>query len=244
VSSASAADLRLLRGAFRASGIDLQTQDIAYARSTPTIFEAEVSLREGQVVQPWRRADSALVLELERHADSGANATAKVVDIASGKITAETRRVALRPRPPYQTSGDEFETQFTAVSQALGDLQKQRALAADSPTADRRAAPRVIPTSVRDIVLDSQRASFVDLSIRGMPEIGIQDLGANRNRIVEENRSGKSRKSRDKDADKAGGKDEKDKNQNKGLQLGDLLVSVGGGPKRQIAPGSRVNIEA
>ncbi|MBM3274258.1 MAG: hypothetical protein FJZ00_03840, partial [Candidatus Sericytochromatia bacterium] len=135
---------------------------------------------------------------------------------------------------------------FTAVSQALGDLQKQRALAPDSPTADRRAAPRVIPASVRDIVPDSQRASFVDLSTRGLPEVGIQDLGSERRRLDEEARAGKSRK--DKGKGGAGGgrvddKDEKNKNRNKGLQLGDLLVSVGGGSKQKIAPGSRINIE-
>lgn len=197
LTAASAADLRLLRGAFRAVGIDLATSDIAYAKSTLTTLDAEVGLRNGFVVQPHRRADSALVLQMERHSDSGANVNAKVIDLASGKITAETRKVQLRPRAPYETSED-VEGQFLAITQALGDLQSRRAVLADTPESDRTAAMRLVPTSHRDIILHAQTAAAIESNLRGITHVGYQDLGENR-RIEEElERAGKG-KGRDKD---------------------------------------------
>lgn len=206
LSAASAADLRLLRGAFRASGIDLATGDIAYARSTITTLDAEVGLRGGQVVQPYRRADSALVIQMERHADSGANVNARVVDLASGKVTAETRNVQLRPRAPYETSED-IEGQFLALTQALGSLQSKRAVLADSPENDRTEALRMVPTSHRDVILQAQAAASAELNLRGLTDVGIRDLGENR-RIEEElERAGKGKgKDKDKDKDKDRGK--------------------------------------
>lgn len=192
LSAASAADLRLLRGAFRASGIDLATGDIAYARSTLTTLDAEVGLRAGQVVQPFRRADSALVIQMERHSDSGANVNAKVIDLASGKITAETRNVQLRPRAPYETSED-IEGQFLALTQALGSLQSKRAVLADTLENDRTEALRLVPTSHRDVILHAQAAASAELNLRGLPSVGISDLGENR-RIEEElERAGKGK---------------------------------------------------
>lgn len=173
---ASAADLRLLKGAFRQMGINLATHDIAYARSTLTTFEAELGLRAGHVVTPNRRADSAMVLSLERHHDSGSVATIKVVDIESGKTTAETRRAQLRPRPPYDRS-DDIESSYLAISQAIGDLQRKRVVLPDSDTSDRRLATRAIPTSSRDVIHQAQATETIEANIRGLPKIEAQDLG-------------------------------------------------------------------
>ncbi len=239
LTAASAADLRLLRGAFRAAGIDLQAGDVAFARSTLTRFEAEVGLRNGQVVEPWRRADSALVIELDRHADSGASVNSKVIDIASGKILSENRSVSLRPRAPFETS-DDIEPQFNALAGSLQKLQLDKSLGQDSAAIDRRATPRVVPTSHRDLNLMAQEAAFIELNLRAAPSVEIRDLGENRRFEEELAKAGKPRKAKDKD--KGGGKG--DDKKAPGLGLGDLLVAVGGGKAQPIAPGSKVNIKA
>jgi hypothetical protein len=240
LTAAAAADLRLLRGAFRAAGIDLQTGDIAFARSTLTRFEVEIGLRNGQVVEPWRRADSALVIEMERHADSGASVDTKVIDIASGKILSESRQAALRPRPPFQTAED-VEAQFRALAGSLKNLQTDRQLTSDAEGAiDRRATPRVVPTSHRDLNLMAQEEVFKELNLRASPQVEIRDLGESR-RIEEELAKAGKGKGKNKNKDKSGKAGDK---ANQGLALGDLLVSVGGGKAQQIAPGSTVNIKA
>ncbi|MBM3267449.1 MAG: hypothetical protein FJZ01_07360 [Candidatus Sericytochromatia bacterium] len=246
LTAASAADLRLLRGAFRAAGIDLQPGDVAFARSTLTRFEAEVGLRNGQVVEPWRRADSALVVEMDRHADSGASVNSRIVDIRSGKILSENRTVALRPRPPYQTA-DDIEAQFNALSGSLRKLQGDRQLTADSEgEIDRRATPRVIPTSHRDINLLAQEAAFIELNMRATPRVDIQDLGENR-RIEEElERIGRG-KGKDKDKDKGKGKAAGTPaagNLPPGLSPGDLLSAVRDALGQRGNAGRNVDINA